>query len=172
MDLFSFCAFLNIYAICLLVQFFCLLLQLFPSLRVFNIFIDFFYIFTRLCHSWMSAVFQPQTCNVFVASLIKLRPVIFRLSPGVPFGWASRAAVSHRMRPCARPLGAILPAARLVSIRDTSVRMFRTVQRLARGYSTTSVEKQSTPPRETLLDCAVRSSHWTFSTLRRPRVGV
>ena len=59
------------------------------------------------------------------------------------------------------------PAARLVSIRDTSIRMVRTVQRWARGFSTTSVKKQSTAPRETLLDCPVRSSFW-----RRPRVGV
>ena len=152
LELLSLCAFLNIYA-------FCLLLQLFPSLRVFNFFIDFFYIFTRLCRSWMSAVFQPQTCIVFVVPLITLRPVIFRLSPGVLFGRAVRAAVSHRMRPCARPPGAILPAASLVAIRDTSVRMFRTVQRFARGYSTTSVKKQSAAPRETLLESAVCSSH-------------
>ena len=151
---------------------FLLLLQLFPSLRVFNFVIDFFYIFTRLCRSWMSAVFQSQTCNVFVVPLITLRPVIFRLSTGVPFGRAVRAADSHRMRSCARPLGAILPAASLVAIRDTSVRMFRTVQRLARCYSTTSVKKQSTAPRETLLESSVCSSHWTFSTLRRPRVCV
>lgn len=146
--------------------------QLFPFLRVFNFFIDFFSIFPRLCRCWLPAVLQPQTCNVFVVSLINLRAVTFRLSPGVPFGRAVRAAVLHRMRPAARPLGAVVPAARLVSIRDTSVRMVRTVQRWARGYSTTSVEKQSTAPRETLLDCSVRSSFWTFSTLLRPRVGV
>ena len=39
-----------------------------------------------------------------------------------------------------------------------------TVQRQACGYST--VEKQSTAPRESLLDCSVRSSFWIFSTLR------
>ena len=115
---------------------------------------------------------SASTCTVFVGSLIKLRAVISRLSPGVPFGRAVRAAVSHRMRQGARPLGAVVPAARLVSIRDTSVRMVRTVQRWVRGYSTTSVEKQSTAPREPLLDSAVRSSYWTVSTLRRPRVGV
>ena len=62
-------------------------------------------------------MFQSQTCNVFIVSLIKLRAVISLLSPGVPFGRAVRAAVSHRMRPGAWPLGAVVPAARLVSIR-------------------------------------------------------
>ena len=67
--------------------------HLFPFLRVFNFFIDFFSIFTRLCRSWNSAVLQPQTCNVFVLSIIKLRAVFFRSSPGVPFVLAVLAAV-------------------------------------------------------------------------------
>ena len=88
---------------------FCLLLQLFPFLSVFNFFIDFFYIFTRLCRSWVSAVPQSHTCTVFVVSLIMLRAVIIRLSPAVPFGQAVRTAVSHLMRPFAWLLGAVVP---------------------------------------------------------------
>lgn len=92
--------------------------------------------------------------------------VVFLLCSRVPFVRAVAAAVSPRMRPGAEPSGAVVPAARLVSIRDTTVRTVRTVQRWACGYSTTSVEKQSTAPRETLLDCSVRSSFWIFSALR------
>ena len=51
---------------------------------------------------------QPLTCNVFVVSLIKLSADIFRLSPGVPFGRAVRAAFLHRIRP---PLGAVVLSA-------------------------------------------------------------
>ena len=77
--------------------------QLFPFLRVFNYFIDFFSsIFPRLCRCCVSAVLQPQTCNFFIVSLIKLRAVISHLSPGVPFGRAVRAAVLPRMRPASR----------------------------------------------------------------------
>ena len=40
--------------------------QLFPFLRVFNYFIDFFSsIFPRLCRCCVSAVLQPHTCNFF-----------------------------------------------------------------------------------------------------------
>ena len=73
---------------------------------------------------------------------------------------------SHHMRVGVEPRGAVVPAAPLVSIRDTTVRTVRTDQRWARGYSMTSVEKKSTAPREILLDCSVRSSFWIFSTLR------
>ena len=167
MELLPFCAFLNFHAFGLLLH------RSFFVFYAFLIFFlkDFFSIFPRLCRSWTSAVLQHQTCNVFLVSHIKLRAVIFRVSPGVPFGRVERAAVSHRMRAVARSHCAVVPAARLVSIRDTSVRIAGTVQRWARGYSTTSVEKQSTAPREILLDCSVRSSFWTFCTLRRPRVG-
>lgn len=92
--------------------------------------------------------------------------VDFRLSSRLPLARAVAAAVSPRMSPGAGPSGAVVPAARLVSIRDSTVRTVRTVQRWACGYSMTSVEKQSTAPRETLLDCSVRSSFWIFSALR------
>ena len=145
---------------------FCLLLQLFPFLSVFNFFIDFFYIFTRLCRSWVSAVPQSHTCTVFVVSLIMLRAVIIRLSPAVPFGQAVRTAVSHRMRPFAWLLGAVVPV-RPATRRRRARRPFGIYKRhvgpngsdgCSLGYSSISVEKQSTDPRETLLDCAFRFS--------------
>lgn len=104
--------------------------------------------------------------NDFAFSSIRRPTVVFSLSSSVRFVWAVGAAVSHGMRPGAEPPGAVVPAARLVSIRDSTVRTVRTEQRRALGYSTTSVEKQSTAPRETFLDCSVRSSFWIFSTLR------
>ena len=80
--------------------------QLFPFLRVFNFFIDFFSIFPRLCRCWLPAVLRPQTCNDFVVSLINLRAVIFRLS-GSRGGFAPYAPgrPSTRRRRACRPFG-------------------------------------------------------------------
>lgn len=122
--------------------------------------------FTFSCSPNMPSTRPFQSRNDFVLFAFLGCMVVFRLCSSVPFVWAVAAAVSHGMRPGAEPPGAVVPAGRLVYVRDTTVRTVRTEQRRARGYSTTSVEKQSTAPRESLLDCSVRSSFWIFSTLR------
>lgn len=122
--------------------------------------------FSRIFASNLSPL--PPFCMSidFAVCLFRLCAFTFRLCSPVPFVRAVGATVSPRKRPCVEPYGAVVPAARLVSIRDSTVRTVRTVQRRVCGYSTTSVEKQSTAPRESLLDCSVRSSFWIFSSLR------
>ena len=138
-------------------NFYCFCLLLSRSFFLFYVFLIFSSIFLLSLLDCVAVgcqqCFNLKPATFFVVSLINLCAGIFRLCPGVPFGLAVCQAVLYRMRLGARPLDAVVPVAHLVSLRDTSVRMVRTVQRWARGYTVTSVEKQSTAPRETLLDC-------------------
>ena len=66
---------------------------------------------------------HPSRCwNIFCVFFFQSVVAVFRLSCRVLSVWAVGAAVLHRMLPYVEPRGAAVPAAGLVSIRDTSVR--------------------------------------------------
>lgn len=84
-------------------------------------------------------------CLFFVlAQLLRyLLFFVFALSCNSPFGRALDSRGRRHKRPCVSPCVAGVPAGASVSIREATVRSSRSGQRRACGYSSTSVEKQS-----------------------------